>query len=655
MKLVEAIRSPAGLFAASALTVVAIYWIGLQGPFVLDDSSNFSGIRRWLAGTMPLEQVVFGNVNWLDHRAVAMASFAANASIFGYDPFAFKLGNLILHVACGLLIYGVLARLLVRDPQLGERANLVAALVTSVWMLHPFFVSTVLYAVQRMTELSALFCLLALWLYVIVRDRLDHGQHRFSLVALFGVWPALLLLGIQSKQNAAALPLLCLIVELAWYRNPRQRPPAIKVFFATFLGLPMLALGAIFLLKPQLLLAGYAEYDFTPWQRLLSEARVLCDYLRQLIFPHTPAMGISTDDFQPSRGMLSPPSTALSIGLLVMLTVSACMVRRRFPAIFAGWMFFLAAHSVESTFLPLELYYEHRNYLPSIGAFLACASLLSLAGARLAAAHVRVERVGAVCIAVLILTLALLTHGRARVWSDPLVLAESELRNHPTSARAALNYVGIASDLGDIERAYAVIDQIVSSAADPRLRGRLLIFRSTLDCRHSGGARIADVHTAVETLPSHFDLGTFLPLDYLVTSVDSGQCGELDRVAMAQLLARVADRASAQPDDFKLKWGLRNRAAILFAREGHWDDAIVQARKGWQPSTPGRGAEDLVRIFLVSGTLEEAEKVYQQALTRTQGDPISQQSLSAMTPLIAKERESPGWNRRREGIVNNTR
>ncbi|MCY0536413.1 hypothetical protein, partial [Klebsiella pneumoniae] len=60
------------------------------------------------------------------------------------------------------------------------------------------------------------------------------------------------------------------------------------------------------------------------------------------------------------------------------LTGASLAARKRAPSIPAGWFFFLVAHLVESSFLPLEMYYEHRNYLPSFGLLLAATGLLEI-------------------------------------------------------------------------------------------------------------------------------------------------------------------------------------------------------------------------------------------------------------------------------------
>jgi hypothetical protein len=88
-----------------------------------------------------------------------MASFLLSTALGGYNPFAFKLGNLVVHLACGIAGWQVLRRALALDKHLAARADMVAALLVALWLLHPLNVSTVLYAVQRMAQLSTLFAL----------------------------------------------------------------------------------------------------------------------------------------------------------------------------------------------------------------------------------------------------------------------------------------------------------------------------------------------------------------------------------------------------------------------------------------------------------------------------------------------------------------
>jgi protein O-mannosyl-transferase len=611
-------RMPLILLLLAMALSVAVYWTGLHGPFLFDDGPNFSVIKSWLEGKAGLDKVLFGNTSWFTHRSLAMGSFALGVKLFGYTPFVFKLGNLLLHLACGAIAYRVLTLLAQRDPLLAPRAAVAAVAITIVWLLHPFNASTVLYAVQRMSQLAALCCLLGLWLYISLRGRLETGPVRLGWTTLFIGIPLLTALGIQGKQNAAALPALCLVIELAYFRMPRAWPRPLVAFYFVLLALPALALAIGLMLRPDLLLRGYAEYPFTLSERLLSEARVMGDYVRMLLLPNPPAMGVYTDDYAPSRGLFTPPTTALGIILLMTASILAWRARRIAPSVFAGWFFFLTAHSVEGTILPIELYYEHRNYLPALGLFLACAALIAMSAKKLASHGIRVDRIGVAVGLAILLMLTLQTHGRARVWSDIYVLAESALEGHPDSARAVLNYVGLAMDSGDSKRAYAVLDRTITHSADPELRGLARLFRIRIDCELHGSSSTAELARAIDSLPHHVDLTMVQVMGYTRHLIERKQgCLGISQRQFADALVATVDRAKLQPDASWAKWMLRYRAAGLYAAEQDWDNALAQARLAWQPNVPPPVAELLVDALLRHGSVNEAVEVYREAEARS--------------------------------------
>ena len=358
---------PSLVLTAAIIATAGIYWIGLQGPFILDDDPNLSVVQAWLNGKAALNEVLFPNASFLQHRSLSMATFAMTAWLGSYDPFPFKLWNLAIHLACGLAIYAFLSRLFRRDPQFASNAKPASAILAMIWLLHPLHASTVLYVVQRMAQLPALACLLGLWLYVCTRDRIERGELRWAWPLLLIGVPAITVMGIMGKQNAAVLPALCLVIELAWYSNSKAGRAYVRTFFALTLAMPAALVAAVLLIRPSLLLGGYIEYDFSPWERLITQGRVYCEYISQLLAPHTPSMGVFTDGYITSRGLLSPPSTLISIAAIALVSVAAVVLRKRFPGFFGGWFFFLVAHAVEGTILPLEMYYEHRNYLPRWG------------------------------------------------------------------------------------------------------------------------------------------------------------------------------------------------------------------------------------------------------------------------------------------------
>ncbi|MCZ7654258.1 MAG: hypothetical protein M5R42_08160 [Rhodocyclaceae bacterium] len=130
---------------------------------------------------------------------------------------------------------------------------------------------------------------------------------------------------------------------------------------------------AIYLAVPagQWLWAGYALRDFSAVERMLTEGRVLWFYLGLILFPRLEALGLYHDDIAVSTGLIAPWTTLLALVGLFGLIWLAWRLRLRMPLTAFGLAWFLIGHGLESTFLPLEIAHEHRNYVPLFGILLA--------------------------------------------------------------------------------------------------------------------------------------------------------------------------------------------------------------------------------------------------------------------------------------------
>jgi len=164
----------------------------------------------------------------------------------------------------------------------------------------------------------------------------------------------------------------------------------------------------------------------------MTESRVLWTYVHSLLLPDLARMGLYLDDFPLSTGLLHPVSTLLSIIAWSVVFLSAIILRHRLPILSFSILWFLVGHFIESSFLALEIAFEHRNYLPGIGVILGmswCASMLYQQQEKLRP----VFRLTGICILILLITLTLL---RNHQWSTAGEHIESEVRHHPLSYRA---------------------------------------------------------------------------------------------------------------------------------------------------------------------------------------------------------------------------
>ena len=413
--------------------VLAVYWAGLSGGFAFDDFGNIVSNRplrvaddSWAAWKTAATSGVAGPMG----RGISMLSFALNYRFFGEAPFSFKLGNLGIHYVNALIVL-VLAQQLV---SLGNRAISirhawsVAACVSVIWALHPMNALPVLLVVQRMTSLSAFFMLVGLSLYLYGRTTPSRRGYGAIAISLLLCLPA----AIYSKETGLLFPLYLFLVEWLLLGSFKSLRPITMWFVAVFTGVLLFAMcweywGVV--------TSGYLLRDFSLPERLMTEARVLWFYVQQLLWPTPQVFGLYHDDIAISRGLLAPSVTLLAIVGWIAVPALAYQLRSRQPLFAFAVFWFLASHALESTILPLEIAFEHRNYLAGLGLFLWLASLLLPDES---AQRWRWPRV--VLLLGFVVFCGFVTSLRALQWANDFNRRQVEVFNHPQSARANYEY-----------------------------------------------------------------------------------------------------------------------------------------------------------------------------------------------------------------------
>ncbi|WP_295393314.1 hypothetical protein [uncultured Thiodictyon sp.] len=522
---------PLPALAALWLLGLLAFWPALSGPWLLDDSKLQDAILAIHTGGL----AELG-AHWQEHlfigaggvgRPLAMATLAGNALISA-DPFAFKAVNLVLHLIAGSLIWA-LVRLLARTRYPRGAADLLALAVALAWTLHPLQVSTVAYVVQRMAILSALFCVWALLLYARLRLReIATGQ---PTPAAAWALPLLILpaLAVLCKENGALLPVLLATLEIALLRL-RGGKATRRLLAGYFGSVLLLGLGATLwlLLVPQATAIGYAGRDFDMGQRLLTETRVVTLYVGQILLPRLGVMPFLYDRLPHSTGWLQPPTTLpAALFLLALLALGLGLLRRRPLAAF-GILFFFAGHLMESTLLPLELAFEHRNYLPSLGLILAAADLIGSATGTLARFRPAIATLALVALFGLGLA-------RAWTWGSAEGIYLSALVSPWPSTRARAELAQVLTERGQFAAAHRLLAP--AQGVGPRLQ------EGYLDCRETGRLqpeRITQARAQLGTALNDYDTTALITLVNL--SLDRG-CDLAERPLLTLLEDASAVRA----------------------------------------------------------------------------------------------------------------
>lgn len=378
-----------------------------------------------------------------------MLSFLWDAHNWPAAAAQFKKTNILIHLLNAALLFRVLQIVERKLGNSSERGTTTAALGAALWAAHPFFVSTTLYVVQRHAMLPLTFTLLAWLCWAQTEKWLDASQTRKAwLMAIFGVWVITVLAGL-SKANGFLAPLLILI-SFSILNASRHTNASEKMLKAIFLVIPSIVICLYLLLQLKHGLDVSYGRDFTLGERLLTQPRILFSYLAELFIPGSTNSGFySGDTIIVSKDLFQPFSTILCIALLLSLSTFAIIYKKQFPRISLAIAWFFAGHLVESSSIMLELYFEHRNYMPSVFLFLPIAYWL------INGKTVPLVRKSLV---ILLPTLLLfITFNKAVIWGNAELQAKIWDAKDPSSFR---NLINAASTIEDKLAMPAIIGKI---------------------------------------------------------------------------------------------------------------------------------------------------------------------------------------------------
>ncbi len=377
------------------------------------------------------------------NRPFARLTFALNWYFDRNSVFYYHVVNIVLHWMTACLLFMTCRQLLFlrtttpSGPMDRYGIALVAALL---WCLNPIQTQAVTYIVQRMTVMTAMFFLAAMWFYI--KGRQSRGV--MAATAHFSGTAMCFLLAIGSKENAVVLPLALVLVECCFFQDLNSPQKRRQIWLATGTAIILVACigtGAYLILQKGTyggFLETYNERPFTLGQRLLTEPRIVVTYLGQIFYPAPWRLSIEHDVVL-STALWQPWTTLPAILLLFILAVAGLTQIRTRPLFAFGVLFFLLNHSVESTILPLELFFEHRNYLPSMFLFLPLvAGLMTWVNDRRGSSAAPKAIVYGLAACVVILA-ATGTYVRNAVWKNEQSLWEDVLTKVPDSGRAYHN------------------------------------------------------------------------------------------------------------------------------------------------------------------------------------------------------------------------
>jgi len=317
-------------------------------------------------------------------------------------------------------------------------ASSIALLSAVLWAINPVQIQAITYIVQRMASMAAMFYVLGIYCYL--KARVEKKEDRQRAIQFYLGCLASFIGAVLSKENAVMLPVSLGLIEIVFFRDIRVLIRDKKIIYIVAATLALVVVLSVAFIATDgfgRFSRGYASRPFTMLERLLTQPRILILYLSQLFYP-LPARLSITHDVTVSTSLISPWITLPSIlACLLMIVLGLSQMAKR-PLVALAILFFFLNHVIESSVLPLELVFEHRNYLPSFFVFLPFAGLLVFL-----VNHYRKQQQQSMVVVIttfitlLIIGLGCFTYIRNRDWHTETSLWRDAMEKAPLDARPA--------------------------------------------------------------------------------------------------------------------------------------------------------------------------------------------------------------------------
>ncbi len=601
------------------LAVLAVYAGSLRAPLLFDDRGAITENVSIRSLATALRPPADGSTTTA--RPVLNLTFALTYKLSGTEPWGHRAGNIALHAAAALALFGVARRLFHRV--LPDAAPSLALGLALLWAVHPLQTESVTCVAQRTEVLCGLFYLLTL--YAFLRGAEGRGARGWLVLSVFAC-----LLGMGSKEVMVSAPLLVLLADRTFVAGSfaaawRARRGYYLALATTWLLLLFLVFGAGGTRGS----AAGLGLGVSWWTYLLKQAEALVLYLKLSFWPHPLVLDYGT-------AVAASPAEVWWQGLVVWTLVGGTLwALWRRPALgFAGAVFF-AILAPSSSVVPLvtQTMAEHRMYLP-----LAAVLALALVGLHRVAGPRGWLGWGAVA-----LVFTGLTAVRNHDYRDALVIWADSVAKYPSSARAQHNLA-----VEQLNRGHA--GEALTHAENART-----LSPDYLPAHYTGGLALLELGRAPEAVirleqavklgPAHADahlaLGNALmragraadAVAAFRTSLELKPAADAHHNLAVVLLelGRSAEAEQSWHAALALDPGLvpaRRHLGLLLAQAGRLPEAGQQFRAlvELQPDDPDARA-NYGNVLLLTRRPAEAAAQYEAALRLRPGDTRVQENL----------------------------
>jgi hypothetical protein len=432
----------------TSINALRTTWAQDDIPLLLDDE-RVSNPERWdeylneAYWPAPLQRDLY--------RPVSSLLFGVEWQMGNGYPQAFRVTQLTLYIACCIIVFALLLRLL--TPW--------AALVTALFFtVHPVHVEAVAVAVNQSEVLVGALSAAAVAWYLGRRRSgpLGPAGHLF----LAGIT----LVASHVKESGIMVPAILFAALVILGRTPWQQRKDEAISLIVW---QSLAVVIVMALRSRIEFETASgtfvteAFDNQPvWGRFMTMLRIVPEWMRLLLWPAT-----LSSDYSP--GLIIPATSwgldqTLGLTILLLVIVLAWRLRTTTPVASFGIAWCAAGlFPVHNVLVPTGIALAERTlFLPSIGALIAVGAVLERVPKLFATRPVLGRRLLAAGCAIIVVLGMSRSISRHRVWRNNYQLWGQTVIDNPDGYRPRMALGSLLQNLGHRERAVVLYQQAIA-------------------------------------------------------------------------------------------------------------------------------------------------------------------------------------------------
>jgi Tfp pilus assembly protein PilF len=363
----------------------------------------------------------------------------------------------------------------------GDSRSFIALFSALLFVAHPVQTQAVTYIVQRLTSLATMFYVLSVISYIKGRllswqaDKLTSAQtnvpasQRAGKLASYAFAIVFAICAMKTKEMTFTLPAVIVLCEFFFFRATLKKKLLFLIpVLLTLVVIPVSILG---MHKPlgevlsDLSEKTRVQTDIPRWDYLMTQMRVITTYIRLIFFPVDQNLDY---DYPISRSFSDPAVAASFVFIVAILGTGAYLFYRSrqkqadkptseqadklitsspmasctspiallYRLVSFGIFWFFITLLVESSVIPIaDVIFEHRIYLPSVGAFIAITTSVFIIAERLRNRWRNAGKAVMVILSIIVISFAGATYARNEVWRDGVSLWEDVVKKSPEKSR----------------------------------------------------------------------------------------------------------------------------------------------------------------------------------------------------------------------------